>query len=304
MASRLKKIAGVFPPICTPFLKNGSIDHQSLKHNLNQLSATNIAGLVVNGSNGEFAQLTEKERVQIVQKSREYFSDSKRSIIAGSGCESTNQTIEMTNNMADVGADVALVITPSYYKSGMQDKHFLNHFKKVADKSKIPVVLYNVPKFTNVELETNVIIELAKHENIIGIKQSDGNAVKYTEQILNNVDKNNFGMISGSVGFMKKQADMGAVGCIGAVVNILPRHSCRVIDGSLSDQESSVLESALGKVHNSICAEYGVPGLKFAMDLLGFKGGVCREPLLPLEKREQIKIQQILDDFHTAHGVN
>jgi len=302
MASKLQKIRGIFPPICTPFTKSGDIDYKSLQHNLSKLSSTKIAGLVVNGSNGEFAQLSEKERVDLVGKARELFNDSDRSIIAGSGCESTNQTIEMTNDMADVGADVGLVITPSYYKSAMGEAHFLNHFRRVADGSKIPIVLYNVPKFTNVELETNVIIELAKHENIIGIKQSDGNAVKYTEQIISSTDRATFGMISGSVGFMKKQADLGAVGCIGAVVNMLPNHSCRVLDAETSQEQALILESALGKIHNSICAEHGVPGLKYAMELLDYKGGACREPLLGLASREQIKIQQILDDFHTVHG--
>jgi len=156
-----------------------------------------------------------------------------------------------------------------------------------------------VPKFTNVELTKDVIIDLASHENIIGIKQSDPSGVPDTAEILAAVDTNNFGIISGSVGFMKKQQEMGAIGCIGAVVNILPRQSCKVYDTSLSEAKRGELEAALGKVHNRICAEYGVPGLKHAMDLVGFKGGFCREPLLPLRSREKADIQQVLDNFHT-----
>jgi len=282
-------------------MRNGVIDYSALSHNLERLQTTKIKGIVVNGSNGEFPQLSERERIELVGRVREKFNDKDRIVVANSGCESTYQTIRMTNKMAAAGADVALVITPSFFKEKMTSTCFLNHYRKVADESNIPIMLYNVPKFTHVALDKGDVIQLAKHENILGIKESDAKNIKDTAEILDHVDRNNFGIMSGSVGYMKKQHDMGAIGCIGALANIFPTYVTEVYNLDLSNEDRDRLEDDLGGLHDLISGSHGISGLKYAMGLEGFKGGYCREPLLPLSSVEQSAIERAVDDFHTKN---
>lgn len=148
-------ISGIYPPITTPFDKEENIDWTALKSNMDKWNSVPFRGYVVQGSNGEYAYMTASERLELVSRVKGMMSDGKL-LIAGSGCESTRATIEMTNGMADAGADAALVVTPCFYKSGMTDDAMLAHFTKVADNSKIPVILYSVPANTGLDLNAEV----------------------------------------------------------------------------------------------------------------------------------------------------
>ena len=142
-----KDFSGVYPPLTTPFNKDESISWKSLESNLIKFNETNIKGFLVEGSNGEFCYMTEEERVEMVAKVRELASPDKL-VLAGSGCESTQLTVEMTQKMATAGADAAVVITPHYYKSGMTSEALVKHYQTVADGSPMPILLYNVPANT------------------------------------------------------------------------------------------------------------------------------------------------------------
>lgn len=148
-------ISGIYPPITTPFDKDENIDWSALQINMDKWNQVPFRGYVVQGSNGEYAYMTVNERLELVSKVRGMMAEGKL-LIAGSGCESTRATIEMTNGMADCGADAALVVTPCFYKSGMTDDAMLAHFTKVADNSNIPIIIYSVPSNTGLDLSAEV----------------------------------------------------------------------------------------------------------------------------------------------------
>ncbi|MCR4398833.1 MAG: dihydrodipicolinate synthase family protein, partial [Firmicutes bacterium] len=173
------KLEGIWAPIPTPF-SGGEIDYDHLAENLEKWEGTKLAGLVVLGSNGEFVLLDEDEKVSLVSfVRRRYRAD--RPVIAGTGCECTAATIRLTKKCADVGAAAALVINPSYYKGGMTDAALRRFYSTVADASPIPVVLYNMPRNTGINLSSSLAVELSAHPNIIGIKDSSGNIVQMSE---------------------------------------------------------------------------------------------------------------------------
>ncbi len=170
-------IDGVYPPIPTPFKPNGDIDFHHLATNLDRWEKQPLSGYVVGGSNGEFVSLSSDERVDVVRAVRE-LTPSDRLVIAGSGMQSTRATIELTHRMAEVGADVVIVVTPSYYKAMMSSVALENHYQQIADASPIPILLYNVPANTGVDLKVEAVVRLAVHPNVIGIKESGGSVAK------------------------------------------------------------------------------------------------------------------------------
>ena len=295
--STYKILKGIFPPIITPFTKNFKLDFKNLQNNLQKLNNTKIKGILVQGSNGEFSSLNESERIQLIAKSKEYLSENKI-LLAGSGCEGTQTTIDMTNEMASIGgADAAVVITPSYYKSAMDDKKLIHHFLQVADKSIIPIVLYNVPKFTNVHLSDKAVLELYNHENIIGMKESDGACInekipKIVEKV-KNPDENNFLLMAGSAGFISKFYGLGGQGAICALANVLPDQVCQLHD----DFENLELQNELVTPNDMVTAKYGISGLKYAMEMFGYYGGPVRGPLMELGSEGKAEIQQVFSKF-------
>jgi len=166
-------LKGIFPPIPTPFIgDNHSISYDGLMKNFESWDKAPFTGYLVQGSNGEYPFLTTDERIELVNKVKNLVGD--QILMAGSGCESTSQTIEMSNRMADKGADVVLVIPPCYYKSQMSASVLLSHYLQVAENSLVPIVLYNMPANTGINIPLEVITTLAHHPNCIGIKESGG----------------------------------------------------------------------------------------------------------------------------------
>src|SRR5437879_3140823 len=166
-------LSGVFPPLTTPFAADGSVSLADLKHNIQQYNRTGLAGYVVMGSTGESVLLSKAEAESVLVTVKEAAGPGKK-LIAGTGAESTAETIERTKRAAELGYDAALVKTPYYYKPVYKPEVFLTHYRAVADASPIPVLLYSVPQFTGVSLETPEILALAEHPNIIGMKDSSG----------------------------------------------------------------------------------------------------------------------------------
>jgi len=285
-------LKGIFPPIITPFTKNFKLDYKNLNKNLSKLNKTAIKGILVQGSNGEFSSLNEKERIELIEKSKQFLSNDKI-LLAGSGCEGTQTTIDMTNDMAQVGADAAVVITPSYYKGAMDDQKLVNHFLQVADHSKIPIVLYNVPKFTNVHLSAKAVLQLFSHENIIGMKESDGACIsekipKICENITSN-ESDNFLLMAGSAGFISKFYDLGGQGAICALANVLPDNVCQLHQ----DSSNLELQNELVRPNDLVTAKYGIAGLKYAMEILGYYGGPVRSPLMELGVEGRREIDEV-----------
>ena len=285
-------LAGIYPPIVTPFLKD-DVAHHYLAENVEKLSKSGIKGLIVLGSNGENVYLSEKEKIDVVKTTIQSASKNML-IIVGSGCESTRETIYLTNRMAKMGAHAALIVTPFYYGSKMNDEALIKYYSTVADQVEIPILLYNVPKFTGINLSVEALSALSNHPNIIGIKDSSGN-VNQLGQYLNQVNPD-FNVLVGTAGTLFAALTLGCKGGILALANILPKKCVEIFqlvqDGKI--KEARELQLRMIPVNHAITAKYGISGLKYAMNLLGYKGGEVRSPLLATKYEEQEKIKEIL----------
>jgi len=298
MSSSGMDLRGIYPPICTPFGHDEQIDYDKLELNMKKWSGEDIRGYLVEGSNGEYCYLSQDERVDLVRKVKSFNSD--KLLLAGSGCESTQATIQMTSAMAEAGADAAVVITPFYFKARMSAGALEEHFTAVADASCIPVILYSVPANTGLDLSVSVIARLAKHPNIVGVKDSGGDITKIG-QIVAETASENFQVLAGSASFLLPALAVGAVGGICALANVLPKQVCEVQKlfdaGKL--EEAKLLQHKLIAPNSAVTKIYGVPGLKKSLDWFGYYGGPCRKPLLPLTENETIGLKTafVTNDF-------
>jgi 4-hydroxy-2-oxoglutarate aldolase len=290
--SRLS-LAGIFPPLPTPFTPNGDVDYGHLQSNLEKLEGEPLRGYVMGGSNGEFTSLTNDEKLKVVRLAKAV-ADAKRLVLAGSGMESTRATIELTAQMADAGADAALVVTPGYFKARMSPAALEAHYTAVADASPIPVILYSVPANTGVDLPAATAVRLAAHPNIIGMKDSGGDITRIG-QIVADAPRE-FQVLAGSAGFFLPALAVGAVGGVMATANIAARQLhdifTRFHAGDLAGARA--VHWPLIEVNSAVTARFGVAGLKAAMDMLGYYGGAPRPPLLPLNDDERATLRGIL----------
>ncbi|GAB4115422.1 MAG: dihydrodipicolinate synthase family protein [Candidatus Caldatribacteriota bacterium] len=284
--------SGIFPPIVTPFQKE-VIAYNYLIENIEKLSNSGIRGLVVLGSNGESVFLSEEEKIEIV-KTVIRTAAKDRLIIVGSGCESARETIYLSNKLANLGAHAALIVTPFYYGSKMNNEALINYYSTIADHTEIPILLYNVPKFTGINLSLEVLSVLSQHPNIIGIKDSSGN-VNQLGQYLNKVD-DNFGILVGTAGALLGALVLGCKGGVLALANLIPEKCVEIYRLVQQNKlkEARELQLRMIPVNHAVTTIYGISGLKYAMDLIGYRGGETRLPLLPLKKEEKEKIRNIL----------
>ncbi len=283
---------GIYAPIATPF-DGDEIDKQALKANLDLYSASRLAGLVVLGSNGEFAYLNIDEKMALLEFARQN-TDSARRIIAGTGCESTRETIRLTKFAASVGADAALVITPSFYKGSMSEAALEQFFLDVAEASPIPIMLYNMPRNTGLNMASGLVCKLARHENIVGVKDSSGNIVQIAEIIHNSpVD---FAVFAGSGSFLYPTLALGGVGGTLAVANIFPDLCVSLYEAVLAGEheQAKQLQHRLLAPNAAVTSRWGIAGLKAALDMLGYRGGLPRRPMLPFNEANLPELRQIL----------
>ena len=285
-------IEGVFPPVTTPFDDNGCIVHDHLAENIKRWNETDISGYLILGSNSEPVFLNEEEKLGIVKTARKSIPQSKKMLV-GTGLECTKGTIEFTRKAADCGADVAVIITPHFFKSNMSHEAFIKHYLMIADSSPIPVLLYNVPSFTGLNLDAGTASVLSSHENIIGIKDSSGN-VEQLSEIISLTGGEEFSVLTGNSIVLYPSLCVGAAGGIMAIACVLPERCADIIrlykDGNHTEAKESqmrLIEPTL-----AVTSRYGIPGLKAAMDLSGYYGGRTRLPLLPITSAEieEIKI--------------
>lgn len=173
---------GIFPPITTPFYPDGNVYFKKLEHNVERYSRTPVAGIVVLGSNGEAVMLSDQERRDVLEGAREIAAPNKV-LIAGTGMESAHETLRLTECAAELGYDAALVRTPHFYRRQMQPANMLAFYRFVADRSPLPVMIYNVPPVTAYDIPAEVVIELAEHVNILGMKESSGDVEKVRRMV-------------------------------------------------------------------------------------------------------------------------
>jgi len=285
------KLSGVLPPICTPF-ENGVLALDKLKENFDRWNGTGLSGFLVLGSNGEVVYLNEKERLAMVEVSRESIPSSKIMMV-GTGMESTQETIDFTNQVAKMGGDCALVVTPCYFKGSMKPQVLYDHFIAVADSSKIGILLYNVPQFTGVNLEPEWVAKLSEHPNIIGIKDSSGNIGQLSEII--HLSQKGFAVFTGSAPVLFPALCVGAVGGILAVANAIPEICVRIYnlfkEGKVD--EARALQNRMTPLAKAVTTQHGIGGLKIAMDIAGYFGGNPRSPLIKPGKDVEEELKRL-----------
>ena len=283
---------GIFPPVTTPFLDD-KVAYDKLASNIEKYGRTSLKGIVVLGSNGEYVSLSEEEKRKVVETVVQATPD-HMSVIAGTGCESTRETIRLTADCAALGAHAALVVTPHYFGGKMSDAALIKYFTTVADNSPIPILLYNVPQFTHVNLTVNVVAQLSGHPDIIGVKDSTGNVIQLGE-FLHQVDSD-FSILVGTASALYGALTLGCAGGVLALANIAPQNCVKIYESAKQGDYDAAkqLQLKMIPVNQAVTATYGVPGLKAAMDMLGYFGGDPRPPLLPSSEKEKSEIREIL----------
>jgi 4-hydroxy-2-oxoglutarate aldolase len=286
------KLHGIYAPIATPFA-GGEIAYDKLEKNLEFWLGSDLEGIVVMGSNGEFVLLSPAEKEELMR-----FvcvrAKGKKPVIAGTGAESTAETIRLNRQAAEAGADAVLVVTPNYYKGEMTDPVLARFYTDVADKSPLPVILYNMPRNAGINISAKLAVELARHPNIIGIKDSGGNIVQIADMIRNAPE--NFSVFAGSASYLYTSLALGATGGTLALANVFPNECARL--QTLFDagkiREARDLQMNLIDSNNAVTARWGIPGLKAAMEMIGLYGGDPRPPLVPLKEADREELRKVL----------
>jgi 4-hydroxy-2-oxoglutarate aldolase len=287
------KLHGVFPPLTTPFASDGSLALDKLARNIERYNRTPLSGYVVLGSTGEAVLLTREESERVLAAARGAAA-SGRVLIAGTGAENTEETIARTNRAAELGYQVALVRTPSYYKPQLSSDAQVAHYLRVADAARIPILIYSVPQFTGVNVEAPLVARLAQHPNIVGIKESSGD-VRRAAEIVDAVPPN-FQTLVGSAPTFYPSLATGAVGGILALACVYPELCVELYQVAV-DRDAGKAQALQQLLHGpslTIVGKLGVPGVKHAMDLLGYYGGPARRPLLPLTDAQKKEVELAL----------
>jgi 4-hydroxy-2-oxoglutarate aldolase len=295
----LLNLKGIFPPMATPFDETGAVRYDSFEHNIEKYLEAGIEGYLVLGSNGESVYLEHSEKLKLIERARKRLPAST-TLLAGTGMESTQATIHLTKEAADRGADAVLIKNPFYFKSQMTFDVYLTHYTAVADASPVPVVIYNVPVFTGVPLQSKLVIELSKHPNIRGLKDSSGDA-KMISEVAWNTDRAKFGILAGAAATLLPAMVAGAQGGIIAIACAAPKPALSLYRAFAAGdfKTAGEIQRIIAPAAGAVTGKYGIAGLKSAMQLEGFISGVPRRPLLPLKPEQQEDVKQIFRRMHS-----
>lgn len=293
------KLNGIFPALTSSFDHAGRLWKNKVLHNVGKMNDVALTGYVVCGSTGETPLLGTDERLQLMAWVREASADGKI-LVAGVGAESVFETVRMANKSAELGYHAALVLTPFYYRVQMHrpDTQLL-YFRAVADQSKLPVLLYNIPQVTGYKLLPETVAALAEHPNIIGMKDSSGD-LEALEQTLKAVPSD-FKILSGSGANFGDALRLGASGAILAIANAVPYACVTVWEAFRMRQPEAAQDwqARLLPIARIVATQYGIPGLKYAMDLNGYYGGPPRLPFVPPSPEAKAHIESLMVDLRS-----
>ncbi|MGO9087102.1 MAG: dihydrodipicolinate synthase family protein [Candidatus Sulfotelmatobacter sp.] len=362
-------LSGIFPPITTPFYPDGEVYYKKLEANVERYSRTPVAGIVVLGSTGEAILLSDQERRDVLKAALAAAAPNKV-MIAGTGIESAHETLRLTEYAAALGYDAAMVRTPHYYKKQMHPPNLLAFYRTVADRSALPIIIYNFPQATGYDIPAEVVIELAGHPNIAAIKESSGNldkvkamvdgtrninvkrqatvtetfeavtprmlkaaaaesekqsrelvsvaaltgetasaetpprpavtpsssAVTVVGKLKTRQKEVGFQVMVGAAHQLEPSLGLGAVGAILALACPAPG-ACYEIYAALKDGDNALAREKQERVTlaaQCVVGDFGVPGVKYAMDLNGYYGGPSRLPFLPLSSEQKAEIKKLM----------
>ena len=290
-------LGGAFLPVTTPFdAVSGDVDLSAFRANLDRWFENPVSGILIAGSTGESVYLDDGERVSLVEMASDV-APSGAKVIAGTGLESTRHTIRLTQQAAAAGADAVLVSPPAFFKGAMSDEVLVAHFSAVAEASPVPVLIYQVPpRLSTLEFSTDLIGRLSEHPNIVGIKDSRGQLNLAAELV--SATSAGFQVLVGSGAILHPAMQAGCVGGIVAVGLMACAEAAGIAiahrDGR--DEEAAALQARIAPVHQQIVGGLGVPGVKAALDLLGFSGGAPRPPLKAAPEDRVEEIRGILEE--------
>lgn len=291
------RLQGIFPPITTPFDHAGNIYAAKVQHNVEKWNRTSLSGYVVMGSTGESVFLTTEEKITMWELVAQH-ADSEKLLIAGTGMESVRETVCLTNRAAEMGYKAAMVRTPHYYKNlvNRADAQAL-YYRAVADQARIPLIIYNWPQATGVDIPVEAVVQISEHPNVIAIKESSGSLEKVM-QLLREV-KRGFQVLVGSAPTLWPSLLMGACGAILAYANAAPYSTIAIWEAYRTREEAAGLDwqNRIGRAAALVTTKYGVPGLKYAMDLNGYYGGPPRLPLTVPTAAAKKEIEEAFADL-------
>src|SRR5436190_12892592 len=291
-------LCGIFAPIPTPFDQRDEVDPARLRAALARWAARALTGFVVLGSNGEAGLMDDAEADRVVAAAREAIPSGRLRIV-GTGRESTRASIRAAQRAADHGADAVLVRTPSFFKSQMTGEAFVRHYTAVADASPLPVLLYNFTALTGVDLLPAAVAQLAQHPNIVGMKESGGDAARINDLVSGTPAR--FQVLAGTASTFYSALCVGATGGILALSCVLPEACLRVFElfrAGRPDEALSVQRQILPLAR--LLGTYGVPGLKAALNLAGYDLGVPRPPLAPAPDAAVARLREALTLFEAT----
>ncbi len=282
-----KRLSGIFAPITTPFLKE-EVSFKHLKSNILKYKNSSLNGFFVLGSNGENKSLTEDEKLKILEIVLQERADHQL-VMAGTGYESTRQTIAFSKKVAEMGADFVSIVTPSYFKKRLTDEAMIGYYTDVADAISIPVLAYNAPGFTGMTLSAKIVEKISQHPNIAGMKDtSAGNMSSYLDACIGDFD-----ILAGTVSTLFTAMLLGATGGVVSLANAFTEPCCKLYEKFISGdiEGARQLHYTLFRLNRSVSGSFGVAGVKYAMEIGGYYGGDPRLPLLSLSDENKKAIR-------------
>lgn len=289
-------LRGTFLPVTTPFDPvTGDVDVVAFRANLRGWFAHPIRGVLVAGSTGEAVYLDDHELSALLEAARDVVPED-RTLLVGTGAESTRAAVRKAKKAAEAGADAVLVKPPAYYKGAMTPEALARHYRAVADASPVPVLVYQVPlRLSTLEFPTGLVAELSRHPNIVGIKDSRGNLDLVGELLEQCAD--GFQVVVGAGHVLYGGLELGAVGGIVAVGLMAPADAAGISVAFYEGRKADAgrIQERIAPVHTGIVGGMGVPGIKAAMDVLGMHGGDPRPPLLPVGDTRREEIRGVLE---------
>ncbi len=287
-----KKLMGVFAPITTPFDEKGEVAYDKLEDNMKFYAKSWLKGYLALGSNGENKSLSNSEKEKVLETIIKN-KGPEQVVMAGCIFESTKETIEFAKIAQRLGADFITLLPPSYFKKQMTDPVLLRYFTDVASSLTTPCLVYNAPQFCGgTTLSVSLVKELARHPNIVGIKDSStGNIESFLFAV-----RDTFNVMPGSANFFMNGLIMGAPGGVVSLANVFPEITCKLYDLTVSKhyEEAFKINEKVIQMNKTVSGSGGVAAVKYAMDLAGLYGGNPRLPLLPLGDEVKKKIEDYL----------
>jgi 4-hydroxy-tetrahydrodipicolinate synthase len=282
---------GVLPAIITPFKEDGGLDEEGFRGNIEFFCEAGVSGIVPCGTTGESATLTFEEHKKVV----EIAVDSSRvKVVAGTGSNNTLEAVELTKHAEDAGADAALLITPYYNKPN--DRGMMAHFRTVAESCDIPLILYNVPSRTSINLKPELVAELARIENVVGIKEASG-SLSQVSSIIEMTQDEDFVLLSGDDNLTLPIMALGGKGVISVVADVAPRKMVAMVDAMLrGDLESArKMHYELAPLARDLFLETNPIPVKTATGMIGLAAGPLRLPLAPMSEQNEKKLKEAVD---------